>query len=341
MPEDALLDPAAFAKDELTLPEKIKRQGKKKKRKARAGSEARTGGDSASQGDVNPGQEDDEAKGAAEDEEVEGSMTPATPVGNTPTLTSLFWRAAAGEHGGEEGSTTAPAASSGSNGTPGVPFFPLVIELQALDKKNASSSLETLMEEPGMPSVNSQATYATLIPSKDGQTFDLKVLKQKVVIDNTSFTLQDIYGFTDPQSMRECVICMSEPKDTIVLPCRHLCLCRDCAEVLRFQGRRRGQNTAQARSTGSAGPPRCPICRQAFHSLLQINLPKPFKLEKAVSSVHIASSGASATGVGPSSAAKAGAKAAVSTATVHSGVNASAEVEESDGRNQNVVQEVL
>lgn len=32
-----------------------------------------------------------------------------------------------------------------------------------------------------------------------------------------------------------CVVCMSESMDTMVLPCRHLCLCNDCAEVLRFQ----------------------------------------------------------------------------------------------------------
>jgi hypothetical protein len=99
-----------------------------------------------------------------------------------------------------------------------------------------------------------------------------------VQIDNTVYTLQEIYGFTDPtgtgieepqspdsqtaeedlQTMRECVICMSEPKDTAVLPCRHLCLCRDCAEVLRLQGRRPGGNA----SSTSAGPPKCPICRQ-------------------------------------------------------------------------------
>jgi hypothetical protein len=30
-------------------------------------------------------------------------------------------------------------------------------------------------------------------------------------------------------------VCMSESRDTIVLPCRHLCLCNPCAEVLRFQ----------------------------------------------------------------------------------------------------------
>ncbi len=28
----------------------------------------------------------------------------------------------------------------------------------------------------------------------------------------------------------ECVVCLSDMKDTIILPCKHLCLCSDCGE---------------------------------------------------------------------------------------------------------------
>ncbi|KAJ3110155.1 hypothetical protein HDU96_006860 [Phlyctochytrium bullatum] len=218
---------------------------------------------------------------------------------------ALFWRAAAGGAGGEEeeGAGTGAtgdvgAAATKKAKTPGAVFFPLVVQIEAVE--DGKSGTGKTLEESGMSSVHCQSTYATLLPSKDGTTLDLKVLKQKVLIDSTLYTLQDIYGFTDPtgtgalepqtattpdddaelHSMRECVVCMCEPKDTVVLPCRHLCLCRDCAEVLRFQGRRRGGGR---NGPGNSGPPRCPICRQAFHSLLQINLPKPFKLERAAS----------------------------------------------------------
>lgn len=50
----------------------------------------------------------------------------------------------------------------------------------------------------------------------------------------------------------ECVICMSECRDTLILPCRHLCLCNSCADSLRYQANN------------------CPICRAPFRALLQI-----------------------------------------------------------------------
>jgi hypothetical protein len=47
-----------------------------------------------------------------------------------------------------------------------------------------------------------------------------------------------------------CVICLSEPRTTALLPCRHLCLCAPCAQQLRFQSNK------------------CPICRSPTTSLL-------------------------------------------------------------------------
>ncbi|CAI5495606.1 unnamed protein product [Closterium sp. Naga37s-1] len=43
--------------------------------------------------------------------------------------------------------------------------------------------------------------------------------------------------------------------DTTVLPCRHMCMCADCAKVLRYQTNK------------------CPICRQPVQSLLEIRVP--------------------------------------------------------------------
>lgn len=58
------------------------------------------------------------------------------------------------------------------------------------------------------------------------------------------------------QGILECVICMSDTRDTLLLPCRHLCICKMCANNLRVKS-----NT-------------CPICRIPFNALLQIQLIK-------------------------------------------------------------------
>ena len=50
-----------------------------------------------------------------------------------------------------------------------------------------------------------------------------------------------------------CVICLTDIRNVLLLPCRHLCLCGSCAENLKFQ---------------SAS---CPICRIPFRALLQID----------------------------------------------------------------------
>ena len=71
-------------------------------------------------------------------------------------------------------------------------------------------------------------------------------------------------------SQKECAVCMSENKDTIVLPCRHLCLCNTCANLLRMQDR------VDETSPTLQAPPKCPICRQVFHSLISVSLPAPY-----------------------------------------------------------------
>jgi hypothetical protein len=50
----------------------------------------------------------------------------------------------------------------------------------------------------------------------------------------------------------ECVVCLCDLRDTLILPCRHLCLCYACADSLRYQASN------------------CPICRIPFRALLQI-----------------------------------------------------------------------
>lgn len=98
----------------------------------------------------------------------------------------------------------------------------------------------------------------------------IKPLKQKLFVDGLCYLLQEIYGIENKNvittntdnyvsaeddledNSSECVICMSDIRDTLILPCRHLCLCNGCADSLRYQANN------------------CPICRAPFRALLQL-----------------------------------------------------------------------
>lgn len=118
--------------------------------------------------------------------------------------------------------------------------------------------------EEGEEPRQSHATFAMVEKHTDG--FALKPLKQKLFVDGLSYLLQEIYGIENKNADNckvsseddtedngaECVICMCDLRDTLILPCRHLCLCNCCADSLRYQASN------------------CPICRAPFRALLQI-----------------------------------------------------------------------
>ncbi|KAH7513217.1 probable E3 ubiquitin-protein ligase LOG2 [Ziziphus jujuba] len=113
---------------------------------------------------------------------------------------------------------------------------------------------------PGTGTFNSQITQAVF--EKEKGEFHVRVVKQILWVNGIRYELQAIFGIgnsvegdldaNDPG--KECVICLSEPRDTAVLPCRHMCMCSGCAKLLRFQTNR------------------CPICRQPVERLLEIKV---------------------------------------------------------------------
>lgn len=131
--------------------------------------------------------------------------------------------------------------------------IPVVIQCSAEDDDNTP---------------HAHLTYAVVERSSVDGCYIIKPLKQKQFVHGLCYLLQEIYGIEnkntekskdeeDPDdevedSGAECVICMSDMRDTLILPCRHLCLCSTCAESLRFQASS------------------CPICRSPFRALLQI-----------------------------------------------------------------------
>ncbi|CAK0835501.1 unnamed protein product, partial [Prorocentrum cordatum] len=93
-----------------------------------------------------------------------------------------------------------------------------------------------------------------------GAHWTAQVFAQKLQYQGNCFVLHDVFGVASKRASdydgaetgsSECVICLSEPRDTAVLPCRHMCFCGYCAGIVRLQCEK------------------CPVCRQKVKSLLQ------------------------------------------------------------------------
>lgn len=153
---------------------------------------------------------------------------------------------------GQEFSIRVPAFSS---------FGPKVAELRIFEV-DSESRLTRLNrgEKFANPYYLNQEFISLTLSLRENGLYELKVEDQFIKLRNKNFSLLEIFGkptaamkstassptsyCSDGLNNRECIICMSEVKDTIVLPCRHMCLCYDCA------------NTIRNRSD------RCPLCRQ-------------------------------------------------------------------------------
>lgn len=82
--------------------------------------------------------------------------------------------------------------------------YPLAVKMEAAAPEEGKST-------------NAQITQVTFVKEK-GEV-KIRVVKQLLWVNGARYELQDIYG-TDQG--KECVVCLSEARDTIVLPCRHM-----------------------------------------------------------------------------------------------------------------------
>ena len=143
------------------------------------------------------------------------------------------------------------------------PTYPLLIKL------------EGSIQVPGCSRLQRQ-THTTILSLESGACRHKPVvLKQRLTVDSLTFLLQEVYGLSRPgegegegdavslnsqttcSSLQldpgeECIVCLAEAKDTLILPCRHLTTCAQCASALKYQSKK------------------CPVCRTEFQALLRI-----------------------------------------------------------------------
>jgi hypothetical protein len=109
---------------------------------------------------------------------------------------------------------------------------------------NAESGTEDQAIAPATEEHDVRASIET--PVK--RSWALKVVRREAVIAAHTFLLKEIYGLasasaaeTEPASLpndmpdpyastpNECIVCLTNARDVVLLPCRHLVVCRECA----------------------------------------------------------------------------------------------------------------
>ncbi|KAK1925692.1 hypothetical protein DB88DRAFT_484774 [Papiliotrema laurentii] len=114
-------------------------------------------------------------------------------------------------------------------------------EGQALKRRNAQLT-HILITGMWVPDAGSTAP-----PGQNGKrVWIVKVVRREAVIGAHTFLLKEIYGLSsstqsqpasyppgesDPYAStpNECIVCLTSPRDVVLLPCRHLVVCRECA----------------------------------------------------------------------------------------------------------------
>ncbi|KAF8820316.1 RING zinc finger protein [Cardiosporidium cionae] len=136
----------------------------------------------------------------------------------------------------------------------GSKLYPVVIELNSIAENHTPRCERTM------------ATLYKMQTSTSYNKWGIRPVRQEFQWDRGVFEMQRVYGIAGSENDlpedastallngRECVICLSAKRTTAVLPCRHMCLCDDCANIMRIQS------------------DKCPICRQNVSSLLQLEV---------------------------------------------------------------------
>ena len=107
----------------------------------------------------------------------------------------------------------------------GMEVYPLAVKAET----TLSADLPSEGEDQKTKTPNAQITQA-VFEKKESGDYQVRVVSQILWVNGTRYELQEIYGIgnsvegesdaNDPG--KECVICLSEPRDTTVLPCRHM-----------------------------------------------------------------------------------------------------------------------
>ena len=67
----------------------------------------------------------------------------------------------------------------------------------------------------------------------NGLPFEIKSIYGLSSSEKLEGEVHDIKGVSNEDTSKECTICMTEQSNVIIMPCGHMCVCKDCGEELK------------------------------------------------------------------------------------------------------------
>lgn len=111
------------------------------------------------------------------------------------------------------------------------------IERKEIKNKSGKYSNYHIKDERMERDNNAITTTITIVNMEEGESSQMSVETPK----------------STTSSNQECVICLANIRNIVMLSCRHMCICEECV------------------GDASSRIDKCPICRQTYDSLLKID----------------------------------------------------------------------
>ena len=109
------------------------------------------------------------------------------------------------------------------------------------DSTNRNKEIEIKLD-CNLPAPHAEITVVSI--QKSSELFQGKITSQSLLYREKIYELREVFGNPYQEERLECAICLSNKRDTVIIPCYHMCLCASCGNMLRAQATKK-----------------CPMCR--------------------------------------------------------------------------------
>ena len=107
-------------------------------------------------------------------------------------------------------------------------------------------------------SLESESGTSVQIQLPPAGAYNLRTRKKSPSLSQSAGASSEIRSEDEEELNRKCVVCQDQPKTVLVLPCKHMCLCVDCAHTI-----------ASLRSRLRRV---CPLCRGRIQTVMNVYL---------------------------------------------------------------------